>query len=104
MAKFYGVIGFAKTEQTTPGVWEHVVTEKEYFGELIRNVRNLQTNSEIHDNINIANEISILSDPYANENFHSMLYIVYMGSKWKIIKVEVQYPRLVLTIGGVYNE
>ena len=103
MAKFYGVIGFAKTERTSPGVWEQVITEKNYFGELVRNVRNLQTNSEIHDNINIANEISILSDPYANENFHSMLYIVYMGNKWKIIKVEVQYPRLILTIGGVYN-
>ena len=74
-----------------------------YYGELIRNTRRLQTTDQLNDNINVANEISIVADPFANENFHSMRYVEFMGAKWKISNVEVQYPRLILTIGGVYN-
>ena len=103
MAKFYGAIGFAKTEETRPGVWEEVVTEKFYYGDLTRNVRKYQNGTCLNDDLNISNELSIVSDPFANENFHSMRYIVFMGAKWKVTSVEVQYPRLILTIGGVYN-
>ena len=103
MAKFYGVIGYAKTVETKPGVWKAEITEKTYFGDLIRNTRRYELNSQINDNLNIANEISIIADPYAYQNFHSMRYIEFMGTKWKVTSVEVQYPRLILTIGGVYN-
>lgn len=102
MAKWYGKIGFAETAEVKPGVWKEVITEKSYFGDLTRNTRKLQT-SQLNDDINIANEISIIADPFANENFHSMRYVVFMGAKWKVSSVEVQYPRLILTIGGVYN-
>ena len=33
-----------------------------------------------------------------------MRYVEFMGAKWKISSVEVQYPRLILTVGGVYND
>lgn len=103
MAKFYGVIGYAVTEETKPGVWKEQITEREYFGDLNRNKRQLQSADQLNDNINVANEISIVADPFANENFHMMRYVKFMGTKWKITNVEVQYPRLILTIGGVYN-
>lgn len=103
MAKFYGVIGYFVTKETSPGVWEEDVTERSYYGDLIRNVRKTQSSDGLNDDINIANEISIVADPFANENFHSMRYVHFMGAKWKITSVEVQYPRLILTIGGVYN-
>lgn len=103
MAKFYGVIGFAETEVTSPGVWKERITERNYYGDLVRNTRRLQTTDQINDNINIANEISIVSDPYANEHFHAMRYAEFQGAKWKITNVQVQYPRLILTVGGVYN-
>ena len=103
MAKFYGVVGYATTEETAPGVWTETIVERSYYGDLIRNTRKLQTASQVNDDINVSNEISIVADPYANENFHSMKYAEFMGTKWKITSVEVQYPRLVLTIGGVYN-
>lgn len=103
MAKFYGIIGYAETVETRPGVWEEQITEKTYYGDVIRNTRRLQSTDQLNDNINVANEISIISDPFANENFHSMRYVEFMGAKWKITNVEVQYPRLILTIGGVYN-
>ncbi len=103
MAKFYGVIGYAVTEETAPGVWEEQITERMYYGELIRNTRKLQSADQLNDNINVANEISILADPFAYENFHLMKYVEFSGAKWKVTSVEVQYPRLILTVGGVYN-
>ena len=103
MAKYYGVIGYAETVETTPGVYEEQITERNYYGELVRNTRRLQTSDQINDNINIANEISIIADPFATQNFHAMRYIEFMGAKWKITNVEVRYPRLILTIGGLYN-
>ena len=103
MARFYGVIGYATPVETTPGVWEEKITERTYYGDLIRNTRRLQSADQLNDNINVANEISIVADPYANENFHAMRYVEFMGAKWKISNVEVQYPRLILTVGGLYN-
>lgn len=103
MAKFYGAIGYAEMVKGKPGVYKEKITEKMYSGELIRNTRRLQSADQLNDNINVANEISIISDPFANENFHSMRYVEFMGAKWKITNVEVQYPRLILIIGGVYN-
>lgn len=104
MAKFFGKIGYAETQQTSPGVWEEEITEREYFGDLIRNTRRLQSSGNINDNIVVANDISIVADPFANQNFHAMRYVEFMGTKWKISNVEVQYPRLILTLGDQYNE
>lgn len=103
MAKWSGNIGFAEQVEYEPGCWEDVITQRHYYGDLVRNIRKLQNSGEINDNINIANDFSILADPYAQQNFHAMRYIEFMGTKWKIDSVEVQYPRLILSIGGVYN-
>ena len=103
MSKFYGEIGYAVTKETAPGVYTETVEKRNYYGDLLRNSRSMQSSSQVNDNINISNEISIVADPFAMENFHSMLYVNYMGANWKISNVEVRYPRLILTIGGVYN-
>lgn len=103
MAKFHGIIGYGITVETKPGVWKDQITEREYSGDLNKNTRRLQSSDQLNDNIVVSNEISILSDPFANENFHSIRYVEFMGAKWKITNVDVQYPRLVLTLGGVYN-
>ena len=104
MAKWYGIIGYAITAETVPGVWEEQITERKYYGDVTRNTRRLQSANQVNDNLDVANVISIVADPFAYENFHTMRYIEFMGAKWKIYNVEVQYPRLILTIGGVYNE
>jgi len=103
MGKFYGSIGFASQEKTAPGVYSEVITEREYFGESLGFSRSLQQSGQVNDNINVQNKLSILADPFANENFCSMRYVVFCGAKWKISEVSVEYPRLVLTIGGLYN-
>lgn len=104
MAKFFGKIGFIETSETRPGVWTEQVVEREYYGDLLRNSKRWSASSNsINDNLNISNQISIVADPYAVNNFHSMKYVKYMDACWKISDVEVEYPRLVLTAGGVYN-
>lgn len=103
MAKFYGNIGFAETVETEPGVWVEEMTVRPYYGDLVRNTRRLENSGGVNDNVNISNDISIIADPYANHNFHSIRYIEFMGVKWKVSNIEVRYPRLILTIGGVYN-
>lgn len=104
MAKWYGVIGYGETVQTSPGVWEDQITERNYAGDLVRNTSRWSAlSSSTNDDLNINNQISIVMDPFAYQNFHSMKYAEFMDTKWKITNVEVQYPRLILTIGGVYN-
>lgn len=103
MAKFYGKIGFVNTVETAPGCWEEKIIERPYFGDVTRNTSRYQSSGGVNDDINISNTISIIADPYANENFQHMRYVVFMGTEWKITNVDVQYPRLVLSIGGVYN-
>ena len=103
MAKWFGTIGYADLVETSPGVWEEQITKRSYYGEVIRNTRRLQSTEHLNDDINVSNEISIIADPYAINNFHSMRYVEFMGAKWKVSNVDVQYPRLKLTLGGLYN-
>lgn len=106
MAKFYGIIGFVETveDPENPGVWTEVPVEKHYCGNLIRNTRRLQTTSDaVNNSVTISNEISIVADPYAQQHMYAMRYVVFQGVKWKIETVDVEYPRLKLSIGGVYN-
>ena len=103
MAKWYGVIGYAETVETKPGIWEEQITERDQYGDLFRNSRRLQSTDKVNDDINISNQLSIVADPYAINNFYSMRYAEFSGAKWKITDVEVQYPRLILTLGGVWN-
>jgi hypothetical protein len=104
MSKFYGRIGFAVNTEIRPGVWDDSIVAYNYFGDWTRNTSHTQTSETLPDSINISNELSIVANPFARENFHKMRYVEYMGAKWKITNVELQYPRLILTIGGVYNE
>lgn len=103
MAKFYGIIGYAVTKETEPGIYEEVVVENAYYGDVLKDSRRLQERAKVNDDITISNRISIIADPFANNHFHSMRYVEMMGTKWKITDVEVAFPRLILSIGGVYN-
>ena len=103
MAKWCGKIGYAITKETEPGLWEPVIVERKYYGDLISNRWKRQNSGGINDDINISNSISIIAYPFANQNLGYMAYVEYMGTKWKISDVEIQFPRLILTVGGLYN-
>nr|DAT43807.1 MAG TPA: hypothetical protein [Caudoviricetes sp.] len=103
MAKFYGTVGFVKTVESAPGVWTEQIVEHKYYGNVISRTRSLQSNG-VNDNINISDEISIVADPFANENYFAIRFVEYMGAKWKVQSISVQFPRLNLSLGGLYNE
>jgi hypothetical protein len=104
MAKFYGAIGYAETRETAPGVWQESVVRRQYFGDVIRNASRVRDGENLNNDLALDNRLSIVADPYAYENFHSMRYVEWMDAGWAITAIEVQMPRLILTIGGVYNE
>lgn len=103
MAKFYGTVGFVKIVESAPGVWTEQIVERKYYGNVISRTRSLQSNG-VNDNINISDEISIVADPFANENYFAIRFVEYMGAKWKVQSISVQFPRLNLSLGGLYNE
>ena len=104
MTKFAGLIGFVITEESEPGVYEPVTRSKKYYGEVIRNYRRWESSTQINDSVSISNQISIVADKFAYENLQAMRWVEYLSAKWKINSVDVQYPRLVLEIGGLYHD
>lgn len=105
MPKFFGSIGFAIAieDPEKSGIYKNKITTKKYRGDILRNIRRSDSNNVIIDNITLSNQLSIVSDPYIRENIGFIVYAEYMGIKWKVTSVEVKYPRLLLTLGGVYN-
>ena len=103
MSKWYGQVGFAESSEYEAGAWENTIIEREYYGDVVTTRWKHENSGNPVDNINLSNQISIVSDPYATEHCSSIVYVTYMGTKWKVSDVEIQFPRLLLTIGGVYN-
>lgn len=104
--KFYGKIGFwDDTVEVKPGVFKPQIVEKDYYGDMIKDYRSVQTRSdEQYDDLTLGNRLIILADIYMRENLASVKYVLWNDVKWKVTHVDVEYPRLTLSLGGVYNE
>lgn len=104
MAKFYGKVGYSIPYEAAPDVWRENVVEHTYYGDVTRNyLRTQESQNGTIDNVSISNQISIVADPFAMDHFGNIKYVKWMNQKWKVTGVEVAYPRLLLTIGGVWN-
>lgn len=104
MAKFFGAIGYGETVESAPGVFTSIITERPYYGDVMRNVRKLREDEQkVNDDISVQNSISIVADAYANEHIFAMRYIRWQGVLWKVTEVTVERPRLILRLGGVWN-
>lgn len=103
MAKFYGVIGYGTSTETAPGVHVDVITEKSYYGDVINYNRSLQDGEGLNQNIIVNNTISIVADEFMFANYFAIRYIRWNSILWTITKVEVKRPRLILSLGEVYN-
>lgn len=105
MARFHGAVGYATTLETPPdsGVWVDDVTESPYYGDVIRNTRKLEEGDGLNNDINVGNSISIVADQYAIDHFFLIKYVRWMGVLWTVTSVEVRSPRLILSLGSVYN-
>lgn len=103
MAKFYGEIGYGESVEKTDGVWEDNIVEHKYYGDVVRNTRKLQESNDINNDLSVGNSISIVADAYADEHFFAIRYIKWAGTLWAVSNVDVESPRLLLRLGGVYN-
>lgn len=104
MAKWFGKIGYAATVQTAPSVWKPQIEEHSYFGDIVRNTSSWNNNTDTtNDDLKFDVQVSIVADHFAQNHFGSMKWIELYGAKWKVIKVEQRHPRLILTVGGLYN-
>lgn len=127
MAKYYGAVGYGvlrsegladeaivDTDVVTdlseheeslehPDVCQEYISERNYYGDVFKDSRQLEKGHGVNDNVKVNNRISIVADAFAFEHFFDIRYVVWMGVRWKVSDVEVQRPRLILSIGGVYN-
>lgn len=104
MSRYYGKIGYATTVETSRGIWEQQIVERGYYGDVMSFRESIGGRDTIVGSVEIHNQISVISDPYAINNFQNARYITWHGTKWCITSIEVEYPRLIIQIGGVYNE
>lgn len=103
MAKFYGKVGYLSTEETSPDVYSAVLTERLYKGAVLRNQKRYQASEGLNDDVIVNNSISIVADSYAYENAFAIKYVQWMGVLWKVTSIEIQRPRIILSLGGKYN-
>jgi len=105
MARFHGEVGYGTAVENPPGsgVWVDVITEIAYTGDVIRNTRKLEGGDGVNDNISVGNSISIVADQYAVEHFFDIKYVKWAGALWTVTMAEVKSPRLILSLGSVYN-
>jgi hypothetical protein len=103
MAKFYGKVGYGHSVDRQNGVWEDEITERYLYGDVIRNTRRLVTGDQLNSDLTTGNSISVMADAYSIENIFAIRYVEWAGALWTVTEVEVQSPRLLLRLGGVYN-
>lgn len=101
--KYYGYIGFLSTEDTGDGVWTPRIKRKLYSGDILRMARNKDSGEHINDGLRITTMVSLYIDPWFEENLSQIRYIEYMNAKWDVSYVDIQYPRINITLGGLYH-
>ena len=102
--RYSGEIGYFETVETKPGLFEETIVFKPAKGDVLRNIKRDSSSSTVNEKIAVNNSISIVADPYAREHFFNIACAKWQGALWKVSSVDVQYPRLVLELGGPYNE
>lgn len=103
MTRFHGAVGYAENVKTAPGVYQDVITERTYTGDVLRNTRQMREGEVLNNDISVSNSISIVADAYASEHFFAIRYVKWAGALWSVTEVQVERPRLLLRLGGVYN-
>lgn len=105
MARWYGEIGFSTTEETAPGIHTEVIVTREYYGDLIKqSIRRADINHSTNKDVDISNRISFVADPFAYAHIGQIRYATYAGLKWEVSDIDIDRPRLTVSLGGVYNE
>lgn len=104
MARWHGKVGYTVTGKVEAGLYEEEeVMVREYSGDYSGFAWQNQNSGGINDNLVISGTVSIVADQFAYQNCSNISYVEVEGTKWKVTKIEPQHPRLILSLGGVYN-
>lgn len=104
MAKWAGYIGFGETVEKEGSIWDETVVEHPYTGDMIKSsFRDSATSEKVNDELSINNNLSIIADNFAIQNFQRMKYATILGARWKVTSATVDFPRVTVFLGGVYN-
>lgn len=103
MNRWCGEVGYIETVEVEPGVWEEREVVRFYYGEFVKKSSKFIVSGGVNDDRDVSAEISVMADPYSELHFHSIGYVKFGGVKWKVNTVEPRRPRLILSIGGIYN-
>lgn len=105
MARYSGEVGFGFTKEDPlgSGKWVTEIVEKAVKGDISRSMQNQDGSSSVNPNLTLSNTISVVASTYALENYQAIRYVVWRGARWIVTSVEVRRPRLILTLGEVYN-
>lgn len=102
MARFTGLVGYVTQEESTPGVWSPVESPKRMKGDIIRQSSS-QNGDKVNSDVTLNHRVSLLGDAYAFGNYYNIKWIMVDGVKWEVTSVEVQRPRLTVSLGGLWN-
>ena len=102
--KCSGKIGYSRTEETSPGVYQEIIVEKQYYGDVVRNTTQILDSNTINSSIKLNNSISVLCNNYMSDNLGCVRYLTFKKSKWKVSSMEIKDNRIIFTLGDLYNE
>lgn len=102
--RFYGYVGYGSSEQASPNVYDDEIHEYPAYGDVLQNIRKWATDADLNDDLTTQNRISLLATPFMRDNCSKIKYVRWLQTKWKVTAVTIQHPRIIVTLGGVYNE
>ncbi len=103
MAKYAGLVCYVTQEEKVPGVWTPLENPVLMKGDIIRQSSNYQDNGKINSDISLNHRVSLVGDAYAFDNYYNIKWIMLDGRKWEVTSVEIQRPRIIVSIGGLWN-
>ena len=88
-----------------PGVFSDSMKEIPVTGLLLREGQYPNRSVEgTATNVALQNRISIVMDSRIEKHIFNIRWATFEGVKFAVTSIEVKRPRIVLTLGGVYNE
>lgn len=102
--KWFGEIGYFEETENVDGVTTNTFQTQQYYGDIIKNYKTNTDAGTVNEDFDVNNRISVVADPYLIGHFHRIAWITFMDVKFKVHSVELQYPRLIVSLGGVYRE
>ena len=103
MARFHGNVGFSIPYESEPGIFTDQMVERSYFGTIVQHTRRWEKGEGLNDDLTLENRISILADDYAYQHCSGIKYVCWMNARWKVNSMKVEHPRILLSLGGVWN-